>query len=59
MRGVCHVRLSTRDAMAFYRRLGFCELAEAPRYPWTSTEMIAVCRRAAVSCSERPPQPMP
>ncbi len=59
VRGVRHVRLSTRDAMPFYRRLGFCELAEAPRYPWTSTEMIAVRRRGSVSCSERPPQPMP
>jgi ribosomal protein S18 acetylase RimI-like enzyme len=43
-----HVRLSTRDAMPFYRRLGFSELAEAPRYPWTSTEMIRVAPRAVV-----------
>jgi ribosomal protein S18 acetylase RimI-like enzyme len=40
VRGVRHVRLTTRDAMPFYRRLGFRELAEAPRYAWTSTEMI-------------------
>ncbi len=35
-----HVRLTTRDAMTFYRRLGFVGLEEAPRYSWTSTEMI-------------------
>jgi predicted FMN-binding regulatory protein PaiB/ribosomal protein S18 acetylase RimI-like enzyme len=29
VRNVRHVRLTTRDAMSFYRRLGFCELAEA------------------------------
>jgi ribosomal protein S18 acetylase RimI-like enzyme len=40
VRGARHVRLSTRDAMPFYRRLGFTNLDEAPRYPWTSTEMI-------------------
>jgi nitroimidazol reductase NimA-like FMN-containing flavoprotein (pyridoxamine 5'-phosphate oxidase superfamily)/ribosomal protein S18 acetylase RimI-like enzyme len=40
VRDVRHVRLSTRDAMTFYRRLGFTNLDEAPRYPWTSTEMI-------------------
>lgn len=40
VRNARHVRLTTRDAMPFYRRLGFVELAEAPRYAWTSTEMI-------------------
>jgi GNAT superfamily N-acetyltransferase len=40
LRSVRHVRLSTRDAMPFYRRLGFSNLEEAPRYPWKSTEMI-------------------
>ena len=40
VRSARHVRLSTRDAMPFYRRLGFCNLDEAPRYPWSSTEMI-------------------
>ncbi len=40
VRGVRHVRLTTRDAMPFYRRLGFRDLVEAPRYAWTSTEMI-------------------
>jgi ribosomal protein S18 acetylase RimI-like enzyme len=39
-----HVRLTTRDAMSFYRRLGFVDLAEAPRYAWTSTEMIRSLR---------------
>ena len=40
LRGAAHVRLSTKDAMTFYRRLGFSNLEDAPRYPWTSTEMI-------------------
>jgi nitroimidazol reductase NimA-like FMN-containing flavoprotein (pyridoxamine 5'-phosphate oxidase superfamily)/ribosomal protein S18 acetylase RimI-like enzyme len=40
VRRVRHVRLTTRDAMPFYQRLGFCELSEAPRYSWASTEMI-------------------
>lgn len=40
LRGVRHVRLGTRDAMPFYRRLGFRDVAEAPRFPWTTTEMI-------------------
>jgi ribosomal protein S18 acetylase RimI-like enzyme len=40
VRGVRHVRLGTRDAMGFYRRLGFRDLAEAPRHPWPTTEMI-------------------
>ncbi|AKV03041.1 Histone acetyltransferase HPA2 [Labilithrix luteola] len=35
------VRLATRDAMEFYRRKGFCELAEAPRPgAWSSVEMV-------------------
>ncbi len=34
------VRLGTKDAMPFYRRLGFETLAESPRHPWTSTEMV-------------------
>lgn len=35
------IRLSTRDAMEFYRRKGFCELADAPRPgAWRSVEMI-------------------
>jgi GNAT superfamily N-acetyltransferase len=46
LRSVRHVRLSTRDAMPFYRRLGFNNLDEAPRYPWTSTEMIKSPLRA-------------
>ena len=40
LRNVRHVRLTTRDAMTFYRRLGFRDLAEVPRFPWTSTDMI-------------------
>jgi ribosomal protein S18 acetylase RimI-like enzyme len=53
VRGARHVRLTTRDAMPFYRRLGFCDLAEAPRHPWTSTEMI----RPREPWSERPREP--
>lgn len=35
------VRLATRDAMEFYRRKGFCELADAPRpAAWRSVEMV-------------------
>ena len=52
VRGARHVRLSTRDAMPFYRRLGFCTIEEAPRFPWTSTEMIRT-RATAPSASER------
>lgn len=40
VRAARHVRLSTRDAMPFYARRGFRELADAPRHPWRSTEMI-------------------
>lgn len=36
-----HVRLTTRDAEAFYRQLGFGRVSERPRHPWTSVEMIA------------------
>ena len=35
-----NVRLTTRDKDAFYRRLGFAELSEAPRHSWRSIEMI-------------------
>jgi nitroimidazol reductase NimA-like FMN-containing flavoprotein (pyridoxamine 5'-phosphate oxidase superfamily)/ribosomal protein S18 acetylase RimI-like enzyme len=44
VRRAVHIRLTTRDAMSFYRRLGFVELAEAPRHPWPSTEMIRTPR---------------
>lgn len=44
VRGAIHVRLTTRDAMTFYRRLGFLELAEAPRHPWPSIDMIRSCQ---------------
>lgn len=44
IRGARHVRLTTRDAMAFYRRLGFLEIEEAPRHAWRSIEMIRPCR---------------
>lgn len=40
VRDVRDVRLGTKDAMPFYRRLGFGDLAESPRHPWRSTEMI-------------------
>jgi nitroimidazol reductase NimA-like FMN-containing flavoprotein (pyridoxamine 5'-phosphate oxidase superfamily)/ribosomal protein S18 acetylase RimI-like enzyme len=35
-----HVRLTTKDAMRFYARLGFLDCAEVRRHPWKSTEMI-------------------
>ncbi len=54
VRGVRHVRLSTKDAMPFYRRLGFCNLDEAPRYPWTSTDMIKT--RAPKASAEPDPR---
>jgi len=40
VRNARHVRLTTRDAMSFYRRLGFRELSEVPRHPWPSVEMV-------------------
>jgi len=55
VRGARHVRLSTKDAMPFYRRLGFCNLDEAPRYPWKTTDMIktrAGARPASESADE-------
>jgi ribosomal protein S18 acetylase RimI-like enzyme len=66
VRHVRHVRLTTRDAMPFYRRLGFRDLAEAPRYPWTSTEMIrpgiaagVATASAAQNAAERPSPVVP
>jgi nitroimidazol reductase NimA-like FMN-containing flavoprotein (pyridoxamine 5'-phosphate oxidase superfamily)/ribosomal protein S18 acetylase RimI-like enzyme len=35
-----HVRLTTRDAMRFYGRLGFEDCTNVRRHPWKSTEMI-------------------
>lgn len=35
-----HVRLTTKDAMRFYSRLGFRDCADVRRHPWTSTDMI-------------------
>ena len=56
VRGARHVRLTTRDAMAFYRPLGFRELAESPRHPWPSIEMIRSeghpVRRAGIARSD-------
>jgi nitroimidazol reductase NimA-like FMN-containing flavoprotein (pyridoxamine 5'-phosphate oxidase superfamily)/GNAT superfamily N-acetyltransferase len=40
VRSVRHVRLGTRDAMEFYRRLGFDDAVKRPRLPWPTTEMI-------------------
>jgi nitroimidazol reductase NimA-like FMN-containing flavoprotein (pyridoxamine 5'-phosphate oxidase superfamily)/ribosomal protein S18 acetylase RimI-like enzyme len=40
VRTATHVRLATRDAMGFYRRLGFVELGEAPPRTYRVTEMI-------------------
>lgn len=34
------LRLTTRDADGFYRKLGFLTLSEAPRHPWPSIDMI-------------------
>jgi nitroimidazol reductase NimA-like FMN-containing flavoprotein (pyridoxamine 5'-phosphate oxidase superfamily)/ribosomal protein S18 acetylase RimI-like enzyme len=34
------MRLTTRDADGFYRKLGFRTLDEAPRHPWPSIDMI-------------------
>ncbi|MBX3203035.1 MAG: GNAT family N-acetyltransferase [Labilithrix sp.] len=48
VRDARHVRLTTRDADAFYRRLGFLELAEAPRHAWRSIEMIRVTPTVAI-----------
>ncbi len=41
-----HVRLTTRDAMAFYRRIGFLELDEARRHAWRSVDMVRTESRA-------------
>lgn len=56
VRDVRHVRLTTRDAMTFYRRLGFCDLAEAPRprATATSTDMIRIRRASRASREETP-----
>ena len=35
-----HVRLTTKDAMRFYARLGFRDCADVRRHAWKSTEMI-------------------
>ena len=35
-----HVRLTTKDAMRFYARLGFRDCADVRRHPWKSTDMI-------------------
>lgn len=40
VRGVRHVRLSTRDKAPFYRRHGFGLLEERPRHPWRSVDMV-------------------
>ena len=39
VRGCMYVRLSTRDAMEFYRRLGFLPTSEVKR-PWPIVDMI-------------------
>ena len=45
VRSARRVRLTTRDAMTFYRRLGFVDLAEAPRPPWPLVDMIRSASR--------------
>lgn len=42
-----HVRLTTKDAMRFYARLGFRDCKDVRRHAWTSTEMIRVSEREA------------
>ncbi len=41
VRSARNVRLTTRDAESFYRRLGFEEISARPRHPWRSIDMIA------------------
>lgn len=40
VRSASTVRLSTRDAMDFYRPFGFTELTPTSRHAWISTEMV-------------------
>ena len=42
VRGARFVKLGTRDAMAFYARMGFVETRELPPRPYASTEMVRV-----------------
>ena len=44
VRGAWRVLLQTRDAQPLYRKLGFIELDEAPRRPYTSTGMVRIQR---------------
>lgn len=44
VRGAARVLLQTRDAQPLYRKLGFIDLAEAPRRPYTSTAMLRIQR---------------
>ncbi len=44
VRRVEKMRLTTRDADGFYRKLGFKDLSEAPRHPWPSIDMIRTCQ---------------
>lgn len=37
-----YVRLSTKDAVGLYRKLGFQLVSEAPRKPWVSIDMVRV-----------------
>lgn len=46
-----HVRLTTKDAMRFYARLGFRDCADVRRHPWKSTEMILSSEREAERCA--------
>jgi nitroimidazol reductase NimA-like FMN-containing flavoprotein (pyridoxamine 5'-phosphate oxidase superfamily)/ribosomal protein S18 acetylase RimI-like enzyme len=48
-----YVRLTTKDAMRFYARLGFRDCAEVRRHPWKSTEMIRVRADASERDAER------
>jgi ribosomal protein S18 acetylase RimI-like enzyme len=53
VRSARHVRLTTRDAERFYRRLGFVELADVPRYsPGDSRSLpVALSQAMRSSCS--------
>jgi ribosomal protein S18 acetylase RimI-like enzyme/nitroimidazol reductase NimA-like FMN-containing flavoprotein (pyridoxamine 5'-phosphate oxidase superfamily) len=42
VRGARLVRLTTRDAMDFYRRLGFDDVARAHVRPWKTVDMIKI-----------------
>ena len=52
VRNARHVRLTTKDAMPFYRRFGFVDLDEAPRHPWPSVDMLLARRSERTARAE-------